>query len=133
MNFTVPGRGERGRVNAGYHGNSYQHKIDNFALNIGRILRELPGMSTLICGEMIGRRGRPPGARVVLTLRLVVDDVFDQQVVVAEDDRGLDLGELLLQRLHLPRQHPDAGNARERRPAEERRARSEVKGQTSAH
>lgn len=52
-----------------------------------------------------------------LTLALVVDDVFDQQVVVAENDGRVDLREAQLQRLHLRRQRPEAGNAGERHPA----------------
>lgn len=52
-----------------------------------------------------------------LTLALVVDDVFDQQVVVAENDGRVDLREAQLQRLHLRRQCPEARNAGECHPA----------------
>lgn len=76
---------------------------------------------------MIGRflRGLRVLLWVLLTLAVVVDDVFDQQVVVAEDDGRVRPRQVLLQRLHLGRQRPQAGTAGERRPAgggEKRRA-----------
>lgn len=71
----------------------------------------------------MGYGTRPSGAaagpvrRRFLTLAAVVDDVFDQQVVVAEDDGRVGPGQTALQRLHLRPQRSDAGKAGERRPA----------------
>lgn len=54
---------------------------------------------------------------LLLTLALVVDDVFHQKVVVAEDDGRVHPGQVALQRLHLCPQPPQGGNAGERCPA----------------
>lgn len=86
---------------SGYRGNSHQQQIDKFAWMIEAFLWDLRVLVLLLS----------------LTLALVVDDVFDQQVVVAENDGRVDLREAQLQRLHLRRQCAEAGNAGERRPA----------------
>lgn len=63
----------------------------------------------------------------LLTICVIIDDVFDQQVVVAEDDRGVNLWEVSLQCLHLSWQYTKAGNARECHPTggQKRREHSE--------
>lgn len=52
----------------------------------------------------------------LLTICVIIDDVFDQQVIVAEDDGGVNLWEVSLQCLHLFWQYTKAGNARECNP-----------------
>lgn len=79
-------------------------------------LTTLRGLLNVSSGSCRHRAGGSV-ALLFLTLAVVVDDVFDQQVVVAEHDGRVDPRQAPLQRLHLCRQRPQAGNAGERRPA----------------
>lgn len=53
MNFTVPAEEETGRVNRGCQGNAHQHKSHDVVLIIGRFLRELLGIWTLVYGDIV--------------------------------------------------------------------------------
>lgn len=56
---------------------------------------------------------RPTRLPPFLTLTVIVDDVFRQEVVVAKDSGRVELRQVRLQRLHLRRQSVDAGKPAE--------------------